>query len=335
MCLRPQILPYIEFKYTGKKKVLFGRYNSIYFNYLQPISCDFNIPKFLAVRNDLISRDFFYDKYIRKYIKVLDLITIPCGSCVDCLKHRSKEFSIRVSCENMYNKSFDSRASAFFVTLTIADAFMRSQNSVSKRDLQLFFKRLRKAFDMPFKYFACGEYGSSNGRPHYHIIFTFEHFVDSLSFQKLVASCWHFGIIDVQDNIADSAINYTARYVDKKIESGLTSKDYLKVGIQPPFVLVSQKMGLNYFLKNRDEILSLGYIQGPNGVRYFIPSYFLRYLDPESLEAIKSSNRILAYESLNHSVQQATMNGFDSLLDLNIRLESVKKSKKSLLSRNL
>jgi hypothetical protein len=40
-----------------------------------------------------------------------------------------------------------------------------------KRDLQLFFKRLRKAYpDVKLRYFACGKYGEQFARPHYHVI---------------------------------------------------------------------------------------------------------------------------------------------------------------------
>lgn len=41
--------------------------------------------------------------------------------------------------------------------------------------LQKFFKRLRKKFGEGIRYFACGEYGSKNGRPHYHaLLFNFD-----------------------------------------------------------------------------------------------------------------------------------------------------------------
>ena len=46
---------------------------------------------------------------------------------------------------------------------------------VFKEELQLFLKRLRirltrRGVDHNIRYFACSEYGSKSGRPHYHMI---------------------------------------------------------------------------------------------------------------------------------------------------------------------
>ncbi len=45
--------------------------------------------------------------------------------------------------------------------------------TLSKSDLQLFFKRLRKNYGKEVRYFACGEYGPKHYRPHYHLLFYF------------------------------------------------------------------------------------------------------------------------------------------------------------------
>lgn len=42
--------------------------------------------------------------------------------------------------------------------------------SLDKTALQKFWKRFRKLVDVPIRYFACGEYGSLNWRPHYHAL---------------------------------------------------------------------------------------------------------------------------------------------------------------------
>ena len=60
-------------------------------------------------------------------------------------------------------------SSAFFLTLTYDNEHLPPGAELSKRDLQLFIKRLRKR-NPGIRYFAVGEYGSQKGRPHYHAV---------------------------------------------------------------------------------------------------------------------------------------------------------------------
>ena len=60
-----------------------------------------------------------------------------------------------------------------FLTLTFDDLHLPASGSVNVRDVQLFLKRFRKALtyrNMKIRFFACGEYGDKNLRPHYHLI---------------------------------------------------------------------------------------------------------------------------------------------------------------------
>ncbi len=53
------------------------------------------------------------------------------------------------------------------ITLT----YKETDGNVNKRDLQKFFKRLRRRIaPKTIRYYACGEYGGRNDRPHYHIV---------------------------------------------------------------------------------------------------------------------------------------------------------------------
>jgi hypothetical protein len=48
---------------------------------------------------------------------------------------------------------------------------MPDKESISKRHLQLFLKRLRKHYNVQgIKYLASGEYGGKLDRPHYHLV---------------------------------------------------------------------------------------------------------------------------------------------------------------------
>ena len=54
-----------------------------------------------------------------------------------------------------------------FVTLTYDEDHLPLDRSVSRREVQLFMKRLRKAISpLRVRFFACGEYGERFGRPH-------------------------------------------------------------------------------------------------------------------------------------------------------------------------
>lgn len=56
-----------------------------------------------------------------------------------------------------------------FATLTYAPEHLPANATLSRRDLQLFVKRLRKSAGVRLSVSAAGEYGSLNLRPHYHL----------------------------------------------------------------------------------------------------------------------------------------------------------------------
>lgn len=88
---------------------------------------------------------------------------VPCGKCAFCIKK-----SIDAWCLRLYHE-MEVSSSAFFLTLTYNDEHQPPGDEVSKRDLQLFIKRLRKV-NPGIRYFAIGEYGTEKGRPHYHAV---------------------------------------------------------------------------------------------------------------------------------------------------------------------
>lgn len=90
-------------------------------------------------------------------------LDLPCGQCVGCRSSWSSMWMIRCVHESlMYERSS-------FITLTFDQDHVPKNWSIDKRHWQLFAKRLRHATG-PFRYFAAGEYGSVNNRPHYHAL---------------------------------------------------------------------------------------------------------------------------------------------------------------------
>jgi len=90
-------------------------------------------------------------------------IKIPCGQCTGCRLDRSKAWAIRCYHESMMWEE------NCFATLTYDDEHLPKNSSLDKRDLQKFFKRLRKKYEpKKIRYYACAEYGEKSFRPHYH-----------------------------------------------------------------------------------------------------------------------------------------------------------------------
>lgn len=93
-------------------------------------------------------------------------VSVRCGKCLPCLMSKRNDWCFRLEQEFKWSKK-----GAMFLTLTYDQKHLPSDLSVSKRDLQLFMKRLRKRDKSnSLRYYAVGEYGSKFGRPHYHVL---------------------------------------------------------------------------------------------------------------------------------------------------------------------
>lgn len=167
----------------------------------------------------------------------LDGVPFPCGQCLPCRINRRRVWTLRLMLESMMH------AESSFVTLTYTDDTLpydsNYQATLCKRDLQLFFKRLRKTlYPDTFRYFACGEYGSQTHRPHYHAII-FGVSPATLDPEWLVYSgrsgtrqhpksllynVWQLGLVHV-GSVTQQSVQYVAGYVTKK----LTKKDDSRV----------------------------------------------------------------------------------------------------------
>lgn len=101
-------------------------------------------------------------------------LLLPCNHCIGCRLDYSRRWADRMMLELDHSKK------GIFVTLTYNNAHVPFTEidytgeltefgafTLEKRDLQLFFKRLRKKLpDKEVRYFASGEYGSHTDRPH-------------------------------------------------------------------------------------------------------------------------------------------------------------------------
>lgn len=197
---------------------------------------------------------------------------LPCGQCIGCRLERSRQWAIRCLHENKLHDA------SCFVTLTYNDEHLPKYGTLVKRDLQLFVKRLHnrllKSRGVGIRFYACGEYGDKNWRPHYHLIifgwepddavwFGVNQRGEKIFTSKYLAEVWPKGFSVFGGVTFDSAA-YVARYVMKKV-SGENAREYYEtvdpetgevLDMVPEFTNMSRRPGIGsaFFEKYKDEI---------------------------------------------------------------------------------
>ncbi|QCS36584.1 replication initiator protein [Capybara microvirus Cap3_SP_470] len=193
--------------------------------------------------------------------------------------------------------------------------------SLRKRDLQLFWKRLRgTANGKNLKYFACGEYGPNTHRPHYHCcVFDLE--LPDLTFYKTsdtgfslynsewLSNLWYSEFEDVRekDNLpvgkhfpmgfivigelnADTA-GYTARYTLKKANDAELNSKFQDLNIEPERLYCSKGLGLNWLMDNIDTVLEVDELVLKDGFTLSAPQYYLNKLEEVGYDLTERKER--------------------------------------------
>lgn len=225
---------------------------------------------------------------------------VPCGRCIGCRLDYSRHWADRLMMELQYHDS------AYFITLTYDDQHVPISTvcddetgewsgglTLSKRDYQLFLKRLRfLCSDDIIRYYLAGEYGPNTFRPHYHAIIFGLHLHDLVRFSKsalgyqyytseFLTSVWGLGHVLVGEVSWDTCA-YTARYVTKKLTGDLADAAYGQFGLQPPFSSMStHPHGLGWrYVQDHPEIVRDGksFISTPDGSKTLRSSRYLQRL---------------------------------------------------------
>lgn len=179
-----------------------------------------------------------------------------CGQCLPCRINKRRIWSHRISLEAALHTD------NCFVTLTynpenvptrVVPDTGEVQEILAPKDLQDWLKRLRKAIEpIRVRYFACGEYGDLDWRPHYHVaLFGYPtcRYLGSRYKYGLRNCCWSCDTIrDTWDRgfifvgtLEDKSAGYVAGYVTKK----MTAKDDTRLNGRPPeFARMSLRPGL-------------------------------------------------------------------------------------------
>jgi hypothetical protein len=148
-----------------------------------------------------------------------------------------------------------------FVTLTYDNDHLPLAGTLVKRDFQLFMKRLRFSRSHAIRFYACGEYGETTRRPHYHAILFNCGFPDALVHSKNnrgellytsadLGALWDNGQHLIGDVTFASAA-YVARYCVKKVSGEKADEHYSVFDADgviherlPEFALMSRRPGI-------------------------------------------------------------------------------------------
>lgn len=227
--------------------------------------------------------------------------SVPCGKCPQCLSRRISGWSFRLMQEERVSDS------SYFITLTYDTDHVpltdRGYMGLSKRDVQLFFKKLRKAHSKsepngsPIKYYACGEYGEKTYRPHYHAIIynikpelMFGHqerlllkMSDYDGASQVKCKQWENGLVTV-GKVSLASVGYTLKYMCKEKRIPLHRND----DRLPEFSLMSKKLGASYLNAamekwHKADLLNRMYVNIEGGKKAAMPRYYKNkiYTDDE------------------------------------------------------
>ena len=237
-------------------------------------------------------------------------IAVPCGKCPACLSNRRREWTCRLLAElrDCY--------SAYFITLTYDNAhllFADDTPVLYKRDVQLFFKRVRKLIDKhpsydknkyPLKYVCVGEYGSNTERPHYHIIlYNLPYRQEELN--DVIHKCWTNGEMFKVGSVTSRSAMYTFKYVLKlQDDDDNEYRNDFKT-----FLLASKGVGASWLTKDNISFIKRGKPPDEYNLvaidknQYALPRYYRKKIQKKSdNQYIEAHRRIRIYKRMEDSV---------------------------------
>lgn len=229
-------------------------------------------------------------------------IDLPCGQCILCRLEHARQWAVRITHEAQQWET------SSFITLTYDDEHLPTHNSLDYSHLQKFWKRLRKAIG-PLRYYAVGEYGEENLRPHYHACvfghdFTAQRTIVRSGDYKLwtnpvLAQAWPHGFHSIGALTFQTA-QYTAAYVTKKLSG---KKRWRRIDeetgelvdlVQPrAFMSLKPAIGRDWLDKHGDQVYAWDRVV-INGRPQKPPKYYDRWLENRSeiaLEMIKATRK--------------------------------------------
>lgn len=214
-----------------------------------------------------------------------------CGKCPKCKAQRQREWTLRGKLEALNHKNNIIFATFTYKNKKLVRTAIRKENELDqkgtlvKKHAELMIKRLRKKLGKnhkKIKYILCGEYGQKTFRPHLHAIF---YGINTLELsQSEWRKIWKQGNVQIKPVTSINQIAYVVGYINKKITDKTTKEHYELNGRIAPFQRQSQKIGLDWAIKNKNHWVSTlkTYL---NNKETSIPRYFIKKI--YELEGIK------------------------------------------------
>lgn len=166
-------------------------------------------------------------------------VAFPCGQCMPCLINRARIWMSRIVLETMCHKA------SCFVTLTYDPDHLPSDGSLRPKDVQDFFKRLRRRLEeagMPsIRYYVVGEYGPETWRPHYHAAI----FGIGPEDHDFIFKAWSLGGVPLGFVQVGDLNVHSARYISGYVTQKLTKPEDPRLkGKHPEFSRMSRRPGI-------------------------------------------------------------------------------------------
>jgi len=207
-----------------------------------------------------------------------------------------------------------------FLTLTYDNEHLPEDRSLHYEHFKLFNKRLlshyrRQLGHKGIRFYMCGEYGETFGRPHYHSIqFNFDlpdkkllkvERGNRVYTSELLSDIWGMGFCTIGGVTFQSAA-YVARYIMKKVTGDLARDHYEYMdpetgeifGRTPEFTNMSRRPGVGglWFEKYRGDVFPDDFVV-VNGKKCKPPRYYTNQheiLYPDEVAKLKRARKALA-----------------------------------------
>lgn len=198
-----------------------------------------------------------------------------------------------------------------FITLTYDDQHVPTDYSVKLRDWQLFLKKLRKSLrSQKIRFFACGEYGDTNLRPHYHALIFGYDFPDKTLYSirknkryyksSTLDALWGKSQINEIADVNYQTAGYVARYCLKKYKGENADDHYSRLSpidgqvhrVQPEFCVMSRRPGIGttWFHKFKSDAFPSDFLI-VDGKKHKPPKFYLQLLKEDEQTKIKRARK--------------------------------------------